>query len=142
MANRSPEDRDALKGLIAEYFANQGDPAGGSVVETLASVGMGYLNQSLGNLPPISRSTERQQLAAFLGSTYLQGTRPSPMNNYLRQLQQVAEAYFDDLHVARPPAEVVTILATLAVGHTRETDPRPTRMVATTKFVDLYLGGS
>ena len=142
MATVTEQDRTALRALFQQYLGEHGEKVSAVLVEALTNVGMGYLIQSFGLLPPISRKTEREQLAAHLVVTYLQGTRPSPNNNYLNELRQVAQSYLASVDPQPPvPAAVVPILATLGMGATKETDPRPTRVFATVKFVDLYLAG-
>ena len=142
MANGTQEDRGELERLIAQYFQQQGEPQPGDLVATLACVGMGYLAGSFGTFPPVSRATERDQLAGFLGGTYLQGTRPSPNNNYLQIVTASGQSHLRQINPDPPVSpSVVTILGTLGMGFTRETDPRATRAAATNHFIDLYLAG-
>jgi hypothetical protein len=144
MAETTPEDRTALERLISDEFRARQDPPPPGVVGILASVGMGYLEASLGTLPPVSRTTEREQLAPFVVGTYLQGTRPSPNNNYLQELRQSGASYLRKVVPAPAPPvsdDALVCLATLAMGWTRETDPRATRAAATNHFIDLYLSG-
>lgn len=142
MATVTATDRKNLAKRIDAYLTEQGEHAPQLLVETLTAVGVGYLLQSLGYMAPVSKDTELKEMAGHLVSTYLRGTRPSPLNNYLVMLQQYGASYLASKKPkpAVSPA-VVTILATLAMGFTRETDPKPTRMAATAKFIDLYVDG-
>ena len=142
MANVSKEDRDEMVRLVADGFARRAETPPALVVDSLAKVGVGYLIGSFGTFPPVARDVERGQLAEFLVGTYLQGTRPSPNNNYLQIVTASGKAYLTELNPAPAvPDPVVTILATMGLGFTRETDPRATRAVATNHFIDLYIAG-
>jgi hypothetical protein len=60
--------------------------------------------------------------------------------------ERLTGALLDRLTQPSPPNPVVdddtlTVLATLGMGFTSETDPRPTRAAATNHFIDLYLTG-
>ena len=142
MANTTPEDRRELRRLIAEYLRDQRESRPSGLVSTLSSVGMGYLAGSFGTFPPVSRATERKQLAGFLVGTYMQGTRPNPNNNYLQLVMASGRSHLDDIDPQPPVTDaVLAVLATLGLGFTRETDPRATRAAATNHFIDLYLAG-
>jgi hypothetical protein len=137
-------DRTELETLIEDYLTEQGEAAPEVLVDALTAVGVGYFMHELGYMFPVSKVTEHKQMAGFLVSTYLRGTRPSPLNNYLTILQQSGAAYLNDLDPEPDPpvsGAVVTILATLAMGYTKETDPKATRMGALSKFIDLYIDG-
>ncbi len=142
MSTVTDEDRVELEKSFADYFASQGEAVSPELVTTLMLVAVGYLRRSLGYLPPIPRDVERGQLAGHLGGIYLQGTRPNPNNNYGGLLLQVAARYLAELNPFPPlPGVVLPILVTLALGATRETDPRATRAGMTVHFIDLYVEG-
>jgi hypothetical protein len=143
MANVTAADRKDLAERITKYLTGQGEKAPALLVDALTAVGVGYFVNSFGYLPPVSKTTEHKEMAGYLVATYLRGTRPSPQNNYLVMLQQSGASYLKDKNPPPPPVSkaIVTILATLAMGFTRETDPKPTKMAATAKFIDLYVDG-
>jgi hypothetical protein len=143
MANVTADDRTDLAKRILQYLKDQGEEAPKLLVDTLTAVSVGYFLESLGYGLPVSKDTEHKEMAGHLVATYLRGTRPSPLNNYLVMLQQSGASYLQQKNPPPPPvsADVVTILATLAMGYTRETDPKPTKMAATAKFIDLYVDG-
>ena len=142
MAHVDASDRRDLDQLIRECLRERIEESPDVLVEALVNVSLGFLIESLGHLPPVSREFELRQMAPFIVGGYLQGTRPSPNNAYLGLLRNVANSYLRQKH-PRPPVEdeVVVVLATLAMGLTREIDPKPTRAAMTVKLVDLYVAG-
>src|SRR5262245_59975106 len=114
-----PTSIERLAALIKQFLkTDQGEAAPAQVVAALATVGNGHLRTSAGVGLPISKLTDLKQLAAYLVSHYLAGTRPSPTN---LNLGQIASFIRSRLGQEQPPVAVPTAglaaLAALALGH-------------------------
>lgn len=134
---------ERLADLIRQFLKeDQGEAAPAPVVDALATVGNGHLRTSAGVGFPISRITELRQLAAYLVSHYLAGTRPSPMN---LNLSQIASMIRSLLAKEKPPVVVpnagVAALAALALGHMTDFLPPSTRAVVANQITQLYVEG-
>ena len=138
-----PTSTQRLADLIRQFLTeDQNEAAPAQVVAALATVGNGHLRTSAGVGLPISKITELRQLAAYLVSHYLAGTRPSPTN---LDLGQIASFIRSRLAKEQPPVVVpnagIAALAALALGHMTDFLPPSTRAVVATQIAELYLAG-
>jgi len=138
-----PDSTQQLTDLITEFLTeDQGEAAPPQVVAALATVGNGQLRRNSGNPLGIGKATVLKQLAAYLVSHYLVGTRPSPTNTYLGQMSAVIKSFFDH---QEPPVKItkggLAALAALALGHMTDFYPPSARFMMATQIAQFYVDG-